>query len=300
MITDDLAGPQPEAPVVGMEMAALDAGLRHLLGNQFVKGERIVVQVSLLNCTELDRKDRADQERTIEKRRALEKGTGERKQVQQTARPTPIGLETEERQWPERVRFDLKAHGEHGVRLEGAEPVLPRWDPSVSQKSPAVRALEFRAVQFWQLDTNMLNVGGYELSAHFVLPGANNAPVGESMLNAQVRFTLIKRDGASAGQLARVYLRQAQAAKEAGEFDGVILAAEEAIGQGSSDPYDLATLYRLVGSAHEAKGELENAIAAFQQVTEIAETHFPGRSQLPTLMQLRIERLRTRLQQGHP
>lgn len=297
ILAEDVARREGGGRVVEMQVAPLDAGLRSLPGNQFVQGEIVVFEVRVSDATALARKERADRDAVREARRAAR---GEALDLAGERRPPPrlepIILSTEEESWHDRVEFELHSMREGGAAAGVAEASLS-WRPrNILGRKPAARELEFKKVEFWGLDTDTLAPGTYRLSSRLALPAANPAGVA-SVLNAHARFTLIGRDEASQGQLARVYLREAQAAEKTGATDAAILAGQAGIQRGPVDPYDLATLYRLIGNAHETKGELQDAIEAFQQVKDIAETHFPGRSRLPALMQVRMEQLRRRLNQ---
>jgi hypothetical protein len=284
-----------KSPLVGMRIEAVDAGLQRLSDNRFVQGERILIPITLMNQAEMDRVDGADREAAEQARRVARGEAQDEAAPRPTPAPTqPIKLGTKEKPWYSNAQYTLRTTEGQPVLAKNGQVVVPTWLPAHLQKDAPAEELSSTTTECWGLDSTSLAAGQYRLSVRLPLPVQTGQKVSPE-LTSEVGFAVIGRDKASPAQLARVALRAAQAAEKAGKPDEVLVAAEEAIRFEPKEPFDLATLYILIGGAHEAKGELQAAIDALTQAKQIAETQMPGRTHLPELTQARIARLQERM-----
>lgn len=284
-----------QAPAVEMRVSALDAGLRRLPDNRFVKGETVVVELMLINSAEAERREQAERDAAARMRRA-ERGEPEEPQTPAPPTPaTPVALSVGGEAWCSRVQFSLRTPGGQEVLMDKGRPLVPTWKPEFLQRGPAVQSLVMETTECWVLDSSRLAAGRYQLAVQLSLPAQKSNPGVALAAAGMPEFTVIDRSGARPEELARVSLREAQAADRAGKPDVVIAAAQAALQFGPDEPYDSATLHELIGKAYEAKGALEAAIASYEQAKQIVETQMPGRTHLPAIMRARIEELRERM-----
>jgi tetratricopeptide (TPR) repeat protein len=254
--------PPPVDPEIEMEVSLLDAGRRAIPENRFVAGEGILVKVRLCHVAALDYVERAQG-------RGQDGGElGER--------PVPIAIGAQDAPWTERVRFTPSA-------------LLPARRPAADGRSPA-RDLADTAVEYWHVDSETLPLGASQIGVEFAY---DSPATGEVVVLADtLEVTLVSPDTASPDELARVGMREGQALLEEERYEEALGIAAEAISRDPGDPIDLASLYQILGVAHEGMGEVELAIEAYERALQITEEAHPGRSRLPELLRQRIQRLR--------
>lgn len=259
----------------------LDAGLRPVPGNRFLRGEKVLVEVQLVNAAAAAQQAELDLARV----RALREG----RDVSALMAVPPVralALGESGRPWVEQVSF-VWGEREGGTRVTGVPQVQPVWKPDFLKRGLPQPVLETIATEIWEIDTTAVPLGAHRLAVR--LPFATE-PGAQAAAGYGLDLTLIEENQAPPYERARVRLHRAWAALNEGDAVQAIAAAQEAIQLGPEDPHDVAVLYRTIGEAHEQLGDVSAAIKAYTQARHVAEQE-RGTSRLPALLRHRLEEL---------
>jgi tetratricopeptide (TPR) repeat protein len=269
-----------------MEVEVLDAGFKRLPGNRFIQGEDIILTAKIVNYTALNQKDEFDKELA---RMAKESVLPSKSDMD--VRIDPVILGSDDAPWTEAIAFWWIIPGQSGDKMAGATRATFDSKPDLLGRGTPKNELFFEQTEFWTIATSSVNVGEKNLIAIFQVPD-KSLPDEAALLEQTVEFTIVDPAEVSPSEFARVTLYKADDALNAESYDEAIALAREAIDYGPEDPFDLATLHEFVGTAFEAKGDLDSALTAYEQVLSLAEQYFPGRSSTEARMLPTIERLR--------
>lgn len=268
-------------------------------GNNFVKGEVILVRTTLSSLDALEARAQADAAETglnmLQKNGMEELAAKFAKDLTAAEnRLIVVNRQLADQPLADRAK-QLMAEAVRQSTTGGATPMalsLSRLANKSPERVPG-QAEGAVAEVVWSLDSATVDCGTVSIR---VAPPITKDGTATSITPAEIRFSLLSVEKASSDTLCRAAYVKAHVAIEAKRFKDAVKHAEEASRLGDPLGYYRLASFHVLGHAHETLGETKAALDAYHQTLVIIEKAFPKAGHTRLDLKKRIRKLEARSQ----